>query len=253
MEKRSEFAFQSIEPFHRRVLSFPGSAWKKTAGIQLISYNIMPGCTTVSKWFSGFTYYSQEISSISRSLANCFYGMVKFLYYRISSVVLPVRAVRQEVKKAMVAFLYKSDSCGSMQDCFLCAVKYSAGDPGRRGCNPMGRIHMGIQASPASALWGLKVQYPGGTVYPHHLHCLGEDPSGSCYPVQCCSYMVDFLKWLNWVPAALMPLRGCGMMVLSLFVLAMGSFRLYRSRHGLRTRDSMSCLLKQRLTKVPVG
>ena len=47
--------------------------------------------------------------------------MIKFLYYRISSVVLPVRADRQEVKKAMV-LSYVKRFLRLYAGLFLCAV-----------------------------------------------------------------------------------------------------------------------------------
>ena len=70
--------------------------------------------------------------------------MVKFLYYRISSVVLPVRADRQEVKKAMV-LSYVKRFLRLYAGLFLCAVSILLAIQGGVGVTPWDVFHMGIQ------------------------------------------------------------------------------------------------------------
>ena len=70
--------------------------------------------------------------------------MIKFLYYRISSVVLPVQADRQEVKKAMV-LSYVKRFLRLYAGLFLCAVSILLAIQGGVGVTPWDVFHMGIQ------------------------------------------------------------------------------------------------------------
>ena len=126
-------------------ISFRVPAWKKTAGIQLISYNIMPGCTTVfTNSFPDSHIIHRKFRQFLRKSCQLFYGMVKFLYYRISSVVLPVRADRQEVKKAMV-LSYVKRFLRLYAGLFLCAVSILLAIQGGVGVTPWDVFHLGIQ------------------------------------------------------------------------------------------------------------
>ena len=67
--------------------------------------------------------------------------MIKFLYYRISSVVLPVQADRQEVKKAMV-LSYVKRFLRLYAGLFLCAVSILLAIQGGVGVTPVSYTHL---------------------------------------------------------------------------------------------------------------
>lgn len=91
-------------------------------------------------------------------------------------------------------------------------------------------------------------------MYPHHLAGAGEPIGfGTLCNTLSVGYMVDFLKGLGWIPAAPNAIWGCAMMVLSLFVLATGSFLYIGTGMGCGPRDSMMTAFSKRLTRVPVG
>ena len=177
--------------------------------------------------------------------------MVKFLYYRISSVVLPIQADRQEVKKAMV-LSYVKRFLRLYAGLFLCAVSILLAIQGGVGVTPWDVFHMGIQ-NITGISYGTVNILVGLCILTTSI-VLGEPIGfGTLCNTLSVGYMVDFLKWLNWVPAAPNAIAGCGMMVLSLFVLAMGSFLYIGAGMGCGPRDSMMTAFSKRLTKVPVG
>ena len=106
---------------------------------------------------------------------------------------------------------------------FLCAVSILLAIQGGVGVTPWDVFHMGIQ-NITGISYGTVNILVGLCILTTSI-VLGEPIGfGTLCNTLSVGYMVDFLKWLNWVPAAPNAIAGCGMMVLSLFVLAMGSF-----------------------------
>lgn len=135
---------------------------------------------------------------------------------------------------------------------FLCAVSILLAIQGGVGVTPWDVFHMGIQ-NITGISYGTVNILVGLCILTTSI-VLGEPIGfGTLCNTLSVGYMVDFLKWLNWVPAAPNAIAGCGMMVLSLFVLAMGSFLYIGAGMGCGPRDSMMTAFSKRLTKVPVG
>ena len=135
---------------------------------------------------------------------------------------------------------------------FLCAVSILLAIQGGVGVTPWDVFHMGIQNITGISYGTINILV--GLCILTASIVLGEPIGfGTLCNTLSVGYMVDFLKWLNWVPAAPNAIAGCGMMVLSLFVLAMGSFLYIGAGMGCGPRDSMMTAFSKRLTKVPVG
>ena len=121
---------------------------------------------------------------------------------------------------------------------FLCAVSILLAIQGGVGVTPWDVFHMGIQ-NITGISYGTVNILVGLCILTTSI-VLGEPIGfGTLCNTLSVGYMVDFLKWLNWVPAAPNAIAGCGMMVLSLFVLAMGSFLYIGAGMGCGPRDSM--------------
>ena len=135
---------------------------------------------------------------------------------------------------------------------FLCAVSILLAIQGGVGVTPWDVFHMGIQ-NITGISYGTVNILVGLCILTTSI-VLGEPIGfGTLCNTLSVGYMVDFLKRLNWVPAAPNAFVGCGMMVLSLFVLAMGSFLYIGAGMGCGPRDSMMTAFSKRLTRVPVG
>lgn len=135
---------------------------------------------------------------------------------------------------------------------FLCAVSIVLAIQGGVGVTPWDVFHMGIQ-NITGISYGTVNILVGLCILTTSL-VLGEPIGfGTLCNTLSVGYMVDFLKGLGWIPAAPNAIWGCAMMVLSLFVLATGSFLYIGAGMGCGPRDSMMTAFSKRLTRVPVG
>lgn len=135
---------------------------------------------------------------------------------------------------------------------FLCAVSIVLAIQGGVGVTPWDVFHMGIQ-NITGISYGTVNILVGLCILTTSL-VLGEPIGfGTLCNTLSVGYMVDFLKGLDWIPAAPNAIWGCAMMVLSLFVLATGSFLYIGAGMGCGPRDSMMTAFSKRLTRVPVG
>ena len=135
---------------------------------------------------------------------------------------------------------------------FLCAVSIRLAIQGGVGVTPWDVLHMGL-ADVTGISYGTVNILVGLLILTTSI-VLGEKIGfGTLCNTLSVGYLVDFLAWLDVIPAAPDLLTGCLMMVASLFVLAMGSFLYIGAGMGCGPRDSMMTAFSKRLTRVPVG
>lgn len=135
---------------------------------------------------------------------------------------------------------------------FLCAVSIRLAIQGGVGVTPWDVLHMGL-ADVTGISYGTVNILVGLLILTTSI-VLGEKIGfGTLCNTLSVGYLVDFLAWLDVIPAAPNLLTGCLMMAASLFVLAMGSFLYIGAGMGCGPRDSMMTAFSKRLARVPVG
>ena len=96
---------------------------------------------------------------------------------------------------------------------FLCAVSILLAIQGGVGVTPWDVFHMGIQ-NITGISYGTVNILVGLCILTTSI-VLGEPIGfGTLCNTLSVGYMVDFLKWLNWVPAAPNAIAGCGMIMI---------------------------------------
>ena len=116
---------------------------------------------------------------------------------------------------------------------FLCAVSIRLAIQGGVGVTPWDVLHMGL-ADVTDISYGTVNILVGLLILTTSI-VLGEKIGfGTLCNTLSVGYLVDFLAWLDVIPAAPDLLTGCLMMVASLFVLAMGSFLYIGAGPGIR-------------------
>ncbi len=135
---------------------------------------------------------------------------------------------------------------------FLCAVSILLCIQGGVGVTPWDVFHIGLQNITGISYGTISILV-GLAILSVSLVLREKIGAGTLCNILSVGYMVDFLKYLNVIPAAGNFLIGAAMVAAAQLVLATGSFLYIGAAMGCGPRDSMMSALSKRLTKVPVG
>ena len=135
---------------------------------------------------------------------------------------------------------------------FFCALSIVLAIQSNIGVTPWDVFHIGLQQISGISYGTINILV--GLCILLIAACMGEKiGAGTICNTLSVGYMVDIIQFFQPIPQSSSLLLSCVMMVLSLLVLAYGSYLYIGSGMGCGPRDSMMSALSKKFTRIPVG